>query len=388
MVESLGSTPMKIEFYQTFAYLGSDQGASWPAPSSVCDPEWARATYDCGFDQCAAAVDYGFDTLTFAEHHYSPKQLSPNPVIMASLAGTRFPSVDIGVFGTDLPINNPVRVAEEYAMLDNLLGGRLRVGLLRGTPNEYLTYFDNPWESREKFEEGTLLLQACWTEREPFGWEGRYYRYRNISLWPRVVQSPHPRILISGNSADGAIFAGKHGFDVGFSYLGLEKAKANLDLYHAAAAAAGWSPTPDNVQYRHWMWVEETDEGAWESNNRFAAGGLLALFGGATPDKMGAIGKCGGAMNGFGRGVHDTSGLAFPEGPPMAPPPGLVPDKPYVGTPDSVLARIAELKAVLNPGRFEVHFGLAMTPIPHEETMRTLKLAAEEIVPAVHAEAF
>ncbi|MFM2076679.1 MAG: hypothetical protein RJA49_569, partial [Actinomycetota bacterium] len=214
---------MKVEFFQTTSYLGTNHGGSWPASPSNCDPEWVRATYERGLDQCAAALDAGFDALNFAEHHYSPKQLTPNPMIYAAIAGRRFPDTSIGVFGTDLPINNPVRIAEEYAMLDNLLGGRLRVALLRGTPNEYLSYFDNPWESREKSEEATLLIKACWTEPEPFGWEGRYYRFRNIAVWPRVTQDPHPRILISANSADGAVFAGTHGFDIGFSYLGTEK---------------------------------------------------------------------------------------------------------------------------------------------------------------------
>ena len=114
-------------------------------------------------------------------------------------------------------------------MLDNLLDGRLRIGMLRGTPNEYLTYGSNPWESRERYEEGILLLKACFTEPEPFGWEGRYYRFRNIAVWPRRVQDPHPRILISGNSKDGAIFAGQHGLDLGFSYMAAEKCAEHAD---------------------------------------------------------------------------------------------------------------------------------------------------------------
>ena len=94
-------------------------------------------------------------------------------------------------------------------MLDNLLGGRLRVGLLRGTPNEYLTYFDEPVGVQGGVQGGRALLDpAVLTEPEPFGWEGRYYRFRNISMWPQPVQRPHPRILLSANSADGAQFAG------------------------------------------------------------------------------------------------------------------------------------------------------------------------------------
>lgn len=379
---------MKIEFFQTTSYLGSNHGSSWPAAPSNFETDWGRSTYELALDQCAAAHDVGFDSLNFAEHHYSPKQLTPNPIIFAAVAGRRFPDAQIGVFGTDLPINNPVRVAEEYAMLDNLLDGRLRLGFLRGTPNEYLTYFDNPWESRERCEEAALLVKACWTEPEPFGWEGRYYRFRNVSVWPRVVQDPHPRILVSANSPDGAVFAGTHGLDIGFSYLAPEKAATHVALYREAAAAAGWEPTADNITYRHWIWVDTDGQRAQEANAHYAGPGLLALFAGASKDIMGAIGRCGAAMSGVLRGVPDNGGLAFPEGPPPSPPPGLVPAAPFVGTPSTVLAQMAETQQVLGCGRLELHVGLSMTPIPHEEIMQNLKLIGDEIVPVVHSEAW
>jgi alkanesulfonate monooxygenase SsuD/methylene tetrahydromethanopterin reductase-like flavin-dependent oxidoreductase (luciferase family) len=379
---------MKLDFYQTFAYLADEHPHAWPAGPAACDPVLAAATIDRSLEQCDAALEAGFDSLTMAEHHYSPKQLSPNPIIYAAIAAKRFPGVELGVFGTDLPINNPVRIAEEYAQLDVLTGGRLRVGLLRGTPNEYLTYYDNPWESRERLEEGALLIQACWTEPEPFGWEGRYYRYRNIAVWPRVMQQPHPRILISGNSPDGAVFAGRNRFDIGFSYMAAAKCAENLELYRRTAAEHGWEPGAENIQYRHWIWVDETDELAIEANARYAGAGLLALFAGASPDMMKAIGTCAAAGAGVGRGVPDTSGLAFPEGPPRMPPGGMVPGAPFVGNPDTVLAQIAEVHEILAPGRLELHIGLPMTPIPHEETMRNIDLLGREVLGEAKAEAW
>jgi alkanesulfonate monooxygenase SsuD/methylene tetrahydromethanopterin reductase-like flavin-dependent oxidoreductase (luciferase family) len=309
-------------------------------------------------------------------------------MIVAALAGARFPSQQIGVFGTDLPITNPVRIAEEYAMLDILLDGRLRVAMLRGTPNEYLTYFDNPWESRERHEEGTLLIQACWTEPEPFAWEGRYYRFRNVAVWPRVRQDPHPRILISANSPDGAVFAGTHGFDIGFSYMAAERCAANADLYRKAAASAGWTPGPDNIQYRHAAWVGPNEQAAWEYFGRYAGGGLHALFAGASYDTVMALARCGMAMAGFGRGEADLSGLAMrdPVPPPASP---MVPGPPFVGTPDSVLARVAEVAEVVGAGRVEIHAGFPVTgPIPTGETREMLAFMGREVVPAVHAEAW
>ena len=302
------------------------------------------------------------------------------------MAGERFPGQQIGVFGTDLPINNPVRIAEEYAMLDNLLGGRLRVAMLRGTPNEYMTYFDNPWESREKAEEGTLLVKACWTEPEPFAWEGRYFRYRNIAVWPRVVQEPHPRILISANSADGAIFAGKHGFDIGFSYMAAAVCAANADLYRAAAAEAGWTPTPDNIQYRHAAWIAESEGEAWGTFAQYAGEGLHALFGATSYDKMMALATCGMAMAGLGRGRPDLSGLERrePGVPPASP---LVPGPPFVGTPDSLIAQVRNVSETIGAGRVEMHAGFpVVAAIPTEANQAMLRLMGREVVPAIHAE--
>ncbi len=379
---------MKIEFYQTCVYAGSDHGASWPARPAACDPTLASQSYGEALDECAVAVDAGFDTLTFAEHHYSPKQITPNPMLLATLAGARFPGHQIGVFGTDLPINNPVRVAEEYAMLDILLQGRLRVGLLRGTPNEYLTYFDNPYESRERAEEATLLVKSCWTEPEPFAWEGRYYRYRNIAVWPRVFQTPHPRILVSANSPDGAIFAGKHGFDIGFSYMSPDACAAHADLYRKTAADAGWTPTADNIQYRHALWVDENEATAWETFSKYAGSGLHALFAGASYDTRMALARCGMGMAGIGRGAPDTSGLQIRE---QVPPPAspLVPGPPFVGTPESIINKVRNVAETIGAGRVEMHAGFAITsPIPTDITTKMIALMGREVIPTVHAESW
>ena len=81
---------MKIEFFQTMNYHGPINIDSWPAPPRACESEWAKATYEHSLDECAAALDAGFDSLNFAEHHYSPKQLTPNPVV---LRGPRWTAV-------------------------------------------------------------------------------------------------------------------------------------------------------------------------------------------------------------------------------------------------------------------------------------------------------
>jgi alkanesulfonate monooxygenase SsuD/methylene tetrahydromethanopterin reductase-like flavin-dependent oxidoreductase (luciferase family) len=203
-----------------------------------------------------------------------------------------------------------------------------------------------------------------------------------------VFQEPHPRILISANSADGAQFAGRHGFDIGFSYMGAEACAANVTLYRKAAADAGWTPTADNIQYRHAAWVDEDEAAAWELFGRHAGGGLHALFAGASHDTVMALATCGMAMAGIGRGERDLGGLEMP-GPAAPPTPPLVPGPPFVGSADSVIAQAKQISEVVGAGRIEVHAGFPVTAaIPTEDTQRMLALMGREVVPTVHAESW
>ena len=115
---------MKVEIFVPVSYYGPVDKA-WPTPPRCYDPQIGMQSMEWGMQQCEAAFTAGFDSLNFAEHHYSVNQLSPSPIFYAGLLGQRLPDAQIGVLGSDLPLHNPVQLAEEYSMLDNLLGGRL-----------------------------------------------------------------------------------------------------------------------------------------------------------------------------------------------------------------------------------------------------------------------
>jgi alkanesulfonate monooxygenase SsuD/methylene tetrahydromethanopterin reductase-like flavin-dependent oxidoreductase (luciferase family) len=170
----------------------------------------------------------------------------------------------IALLGPSLPILNPVRVAEEFAMLDTLTGGRVVAGMMRGTSNEYVTYNTNPAESRERFEEALQLIVRAWTEPQPFGWQGRYYEYRAISIWPRPVQQPHPPIYMSGSSPESGEMAARNRVRLGFAFTTVPLARAAARHYRECAAAGGWEPTPDHILYRAAAHVADTDQQALE----------------------------------------------------------------------------------------------------------------------------
>lgn len=368
---------MKVEIFTPVNYYGAASAVrDWPLPTRIFERDRGLLSIQRGFEQLEAAYEAGFDSLNLAEHHYSPAQMTPTPLLFAAALGERLPQAQIAVMGTDLPLHNPVNVAEQYAVLDNLLGGRLRFALLRGTPNEYLTYGTNPWESRQRFEEAVELILRCFTEPEPFGWEGRYYRFRNISLFPSPAQQPHPRILLSGNSESSARFAGRMKCDLGISFQPAEAAAASVAAYREAAAAAGWEPTPDNILYRQFAYVAESDEQARRDVAEFNWPEGTGMFNPRNSELGAVVGTAAAAMAGVPKGVvPDMSKAPVLFGPV------------YLGSPQTVADAIRATAAATGMGRVELILTGFVNAMSHENVIRSTKLIGETLIPMLHADA-
>ena len=149
---------MKAAIFNRVPYLGPAPEGVWPVPAASYATEVAQASMADALDQFQLADELGFDWVTVAEHHYAPFSLTPNPMILAGALTQRVKRAKIALLGANIPILNPVRVAEELAMLDLMTRGRVVAGMLRGTPNEYITYATNPAESRERFEEASKYV--------------------------------------------------------------------------------------------------------------------------------------------------------------------------------------------------------------------------------------
>jgi alkanesulfonate monooxygenase SsuD/methylene tetrahydromethanopterin reductase-like flavin-dependent oxidoreductase (luciferase family) len=360
---------MKIELVTPFRYFGTTPADAPTSPGDF-DAQTGLDSFELGMQQGEAGHAAGFDSLNITEHHYSTGLMSAAPHQVVAALGQRIPSAQFGLYGTDLLLHNPVSIAEQYATLDNLVSGRLRFGLLRGTPNEYATYGTNPWESRERFEEAVELVIRIFAEPEPFGWEGRFYRFRNIAVIPKPFQRPHPRILLSGNSASSAHFAGRMRCDLGISFADPSAAALSVAAYREGAAEVGWEPEPDNILYRHFIVLAESDKEAVTLTQNGGPG-----FGGPSGRmnvQMGMLmATVGAAMAGVPRGT--------PPSPSKLPAMG----EPFVGGPDTVLTRIAEVRNQIGMGRIE--FAVMGAP-RHEDVLRAIALMGETIVPTLHAE--
>jgi alkanesulfonate monooxygenase SsuD/methylene tetrahydromethanopterin reductase-like flavin-dependent oxidoreductase (luciferase family) len=269
---------MKASIFQPVPYTPSDPvRPQWPMAGADYDVEVGQRSFRQAIEQAVLAEELGFDWVSVAEHHYGALfSLTPNPTVFAGALSQRVRRCQIALLGATLPLTNPVRVAEEYAILDTLTEGRLIAGFLRGTPNEFLTYGTNPEESREQYWEGTELVLKAWTEPQPFGWQGRHYQYRTISVWPRPVQQPHPPVFLSGNSVESGGWAGRHRIGMAISFATNAASAQLVAHYRRQAAQVGWEPAADDILYRGNICLAETDAEALEA--------AQAVFGGGRPD--------------------------------------------------------------------------------------------------------
>ncbi|NQU70985.1 MAG: LLM class flavin-dependent oxidoreductase [Rhodospirillales bacterium] len=233
----------------------------WPVPNRAFVPERATGLYNTYMDTMAYAEECGFDWIGCNEHHFSPYGLMSNCNLVGAVLIQKTKTARIAMLGNLVPLLNPLRVAEEYAMLDVMSGGRLIAGFMRGIPHEYVAYNIPPNESWARLEEATELIIKAWTEPEPFGWEGKFYKYRAVSIWPRPIQQPHPPILMSASSPESARFAAKHHAKMGMVMLtDLDMARDCIRIYKETAREYGWEPAVDDILVGAHTFVDEDPE--------------------------------------------------------------------------------------------------------------------------------
>lgn len=363
---------MKAALFSPSPYRGPAPKGVWPVPARDYSPEIAEQSLAISLEKFHLADELGFDWVTVAEHHFAPMSLTPNPMIMAGALTQCVRRAKIALLGATVPILNPVRVAEEFAMLDTLTGGRLVAGMLRGTSNEYVTYNVNPAESRERFEEALDLIVRAWTEPEPFGWQGRYYDYRAISIWPKPVQQPYPPIMISGSSPESGDLAAARHLHIGFAFTTLPFACESARYFRNQAHAQGWEPSPDHVLYRVSVHVAETDEQAYEDLYQAGAAGGRQAY--STSNRT--LDETAAGVGYYGRDVATQRARLAPHNLQERVDLGQL----FIGGPDTVLAGIQRIQDELGAGILELNF----SPLPREKTLATMELFGTKILPRMH----
>jgi alkanesulfonate monooxygenase SsuD/methylene tetrahydromethanopterin reductase-like flavin-dependent oxidoreductase (luciferase family) len=235
-------------------------------PNNLYDPVKGAEEYASFIDFLVDGERLGFDGIAVNEHHQNAYGLMPAPNLIASTLIARTKKVKVAVLGRALPLlGNPMNIAEEYAMLDNLSRGRLICGFVRGIGAEYHSTGVNPYFSHERFHEAHDLIIQAWTQPGPTVFEGQHYNIRYVNCWPRPYQTPHPPIWIpSQGSSETVAWAAdpkrKYPFLVTFSATDL--VVRYLNTYRDQARQYGYEPGPEQFGWACPVYVAETDERA------------------------------------------------------------------------------------------------------------------------------
>src|SRR5438874_3472992 len=192
----------------SWPYLPADFDAKYDSawiwlPNELYDPVKGHELYREYINTLAYAEELGFDGLCVNEHHQNAYGLMPSPNLMAAALSRRTQRAVITVLGNSIALYNPpVRIAEEFAMLDVMTGGRFIAGFPVGTSMDTnFAYGEVPATLRDKYREGHDLIIQAWTRPEPFSFNGKYTQLRYVNIWPRPLQKPHPPVWIPGGGS-------------------------------------------------------------------------------------------------------------------------------------------------------------------------------------------
>ena len=345
-------------------------------PNTYFDPEKAHHLYNQYHEQYVMADEAGLDGIMTNEHHSSYWNMKPSANLDAAVISRTTSRAKIAILGNIIPINDPVRMAEELAMLDCYSNGRLISGFVRGGAVETLQAGIDPTENRDRFEEAHDLIIKCWTTPGPFRFEGRYYHHRVVNPWVLPVQKPHPPVWFPGGSSpESVVWAAQH--EYAYMNLGaiISLTKELKQVYIDTAKEVGFTPGPEHFGYQVRALVADTDEKAQELGRGFLWAGQHRMRGpvehldppgyqSPTASRLAArrIGGGGGPALGY-EGLQEVKAI-------------------IVGSPDTVIKKLSETIEELNPG-YMILIG-SDGNIPHQDVMRSVELLGQEVVPALH----
>jgi len=236
--------------------------------SSLFDPRRAHLMYNDFMDELEFAAECGFDAVCVNEHHSNGYGLMPSPNLIASALARRTTDTALCVMGNSLALYNPpTRVAEEFAMIDCISGGRLIAGFPVGTPMDTcFAYSQNPSMLRERYYEAHDLVMRAWTEEDTFAFNGRFNQQRYVNIWPRPVQKPHPPIWIpGGGSVETWRWCAETDHVYAYlSYFGYLAGQATMDGFWKEMDRLGKDRNPYRAGFLQFVGVAETREQAYK----------------------------------------------------------------------------------------------------------------------------
>ena len=352
-------------------------------PNEFFSPEKAQELYSMYFEELQYCSESGFDGVMINEHHNNPLCMMPSVNVIGSVLARTTKKGKIAFLGNVLPIHeNPLRIAEEIAMIDILSGGRVVCGFVRGIGQESIATNTNPIYNRERFDEAHNIIIKAWTNPGPFRYEGKHYQYRVVNPWMMPLQKPHPPIWIPGvASAESVVWAAKHGYPYVSLAPPVDLLRGIYDLYDETAKADGWTPTSEHRAYAVRINVADTDEKAYEEGKNFYW--QLGTSFGITPPHWqappGYISKS--SASGPREAARTAASNITPGGPSLPYDEAQETVQIITGSPDTVIKKLKRIIDLIDPGTI-VLWGRE-GPMSHEVAMRNIDLLSQEVIRTV-----
>jgi alkanesulfonate monooxygenase SsuD/methylene tetrahydromethanopterin reductase-like flavin-dependent oxidoreductase (luciferase family) len=319
----------------------------------------------------------GFDFGFTVEHHFSPQEswmAAPAVYCAAAAACTR--NLRIGPMGYIVPLYNPLRIVEEAAVLDNVLNGRLELGLVSGISPEFFGPYGADFKNRRELtEEGLAIIKAAYTGSGPFSFKGAYQEYKDVYLSVVPVQQPHPPMWMQSRDPDTLALLARQGVHTGFLfYVSREEVAPRYRDYISAWRTAGHRSNP-NIGYWALVYVDETDEKAIRNARPNIEHCFTKVFG---SKPQGVPGNVRLAENFARRGELSASEIAK-----NAPNIDYLLERNlvFIGSAETVAERIKEAaqEGLFNTVLCEFNFG----SINEEDLLNSIKLFGSEVIPAL-----
>ena len=235
-------------------------------PQDLFEPEKGGQVLNGFLNMYEYAAEVGLDGLLVNEHHQTAGAMTPSPNLMAAALARTTKEAAIAVIGNSIALYNPpIRVAEEYAHLDCVSGGRLIAGFVVGTPmDSSFSYGIPPAEIRERFAEAHQLIRRAWDEPGPFVFNGKWTKLRYVNPWPQPIQKPHPPVWVpGGGSIETWSFVTENDYCYGhLSFSGLRSARPVVDGYWEYVDSVGGNMNPNRMAFTQIICVSDTDSQA------------------------------------------------------------------------------------------------------------------------------
>jgi len=351
-------------------------------PNTYYDPKVGHETYNHYLDELELCDELGFDGVAVNEHHQTPYGMMPSPIVAASALARRTKQCKIAILGSAFCLReHPLTLAEEHAMLDNITGGRLITGFVRGVGAEYSVFGVNPVLSHERHYEAHDLVVQAWTKPGPFAFEGKHYHFEYVNVWPRPYQQPHPPIWCPSQGSNETIEWAAHP-DRKYLYLQnfnpFSAAVKYLNYYREIARNRyGYDATADQLGFGAPVYIADTDEQAmkeakphieWLFNKGFKMpGGMFFPPGYTSPASLRQI------------VTAKSSIMVAQKTIEMLAEQRVI----IVGSPDTVIKQLKDCHRQLGFSNYVAM--LQFGSMPHAQSVKNIQRFARDVLPALQA---